>query len=34
MSNQDVEQYKISEEPYYESQEDEVALYEAAGLSI
>jgi len=30
MSDQDIEQYKISEEPYYESQEDEVALYEAA----
>jgi len=30
MSNQDIKQYKISEEPYYESQEDEVALYEAA----
>ncbi len=30
MSNQDIEQYQISEEPYYESQQDEVALYEAA----
>jgi len=30
MSDQNIEQYKISEEPYYESQEDEVALYEAA----
>jgi len=30
MSVQDIEQYKISEEPYYESQDDEVALYDAA----
>ncbi len=30
MSDQDIEQYKISEEPYYESQEDEVTLYSAA----
>ncbi len=30
MSDQDIKQYQISEEPYYESQEDEVALYEAA----
>ncbi len=30
MSNQDIEQYLISDEPYYESQEDEVALYQAA----
>lgn len=30
MSDQDTRQYKISEEPYYEPQTDEVALYEAA----
>ena len=30
MSDQDIEQYQINEEPYYESQEDEVALYSAA----
>lgn len=30
MSDQNIEQYKISEEPYYESQSDEVALYKAA----
>ncbi len=30
MSDQGIEQYRITKEPYYESQEDEVALYEAA----
>jgi len=30
MSNPDIEQYKISEEPFYEQQGKEVALYEAA----
>jgi nitric oxide reductase NorQ protein len=30
MSDIDIEQYKISEEPYYEAQNDEVALYTAA----
>ena len=30
MSDIDIEQYKITEEPFYEIQEDEVALYEAA----
>ncbi|MCW8909477.1 MAG: AAA family ATPase, partial [Gammaproteobacteria bacterium] len=30
MSDIDIEQYKITEEPFYEVQEDEVALYEAA----
>jgi len=30
MSDHDIEQYQINEEPYYESQEDEVALYSAA----
>jgi nitric oxide reductase NorQ protein len=30
MSDQDIEQYKITEEPFYEAQSDEVALYEAA----
>ncbi len=30
MSDQNIEQYQINEEPYYESQEDEVALYSAA----
>ncbi|MCU7938535.1 MAG: CbbQ/NirQ/NorQ/GpvN family protein [gamma proteobacterium symbiont of Bathyaustriella thionipta] len=30
MSVQDIEQYKISEQPYYESQHDEVSLYDAA----
>ena len=30
MSDQNIEQYKITEEPFYEPQEDEVALYEAA----
>lgn len=30
MSDHDIEQYQVNEEPYYESQEDEVALYSAA----
>jgi nitric oxide reductase NorQ protein len=30
MSNEDIEQYQITEQPYYEAQENEVALYEAA----
>ncbi len=30
MTDTDIEQYKISEEPYYEQQENEVALYKAA----
>lgn len=30
MSVQDIEQYKINPEPYYESQHDEVELYDAA----
>lgn len=30
MSDQNIEQYQITEEPYYESQNNEVALYEAA----
>jgi len=30
MTDIDIEQYKITEEPFYEAQEDEVALYEAA----
>ncbi len=30
MTDIDIEQYKISEEPFYEAQDDEVALYEAA----
>ena len=30
MSDQDIEQYKITEEPFYEAQDNEVALYEAA----
>ena len=30
MSDQNIEQYKITEEPFYEAQEDELALYEAA----
>jgi nitric oxide reductase NorQ protein len=30
MSNIDIDQYKISTEPYYESVADEIALYEAA----
>ena len=30
MSDQNIEQYKITEEPYYESQGNEIALYEAA----
>ncbi|NOZ37297.1 MAG: CbbQ/NirQ/NorQ/GpvN family protein [Gammaproteobacteria bacterium] len=29
-SNIDIEQYKITEQPFYEAQQDEVALYEAA----
>ncbi len=30
MSSNEIEQYKISEEPFYQAQEDEVELYEAA----
>ena len=30
MTDINIEQYKITEEPFYEAQEDEVALYEAA----
>ena len=30
MSDVDIEQYKITEEPYYEAQDDEIALYKAA----
>ncbi|MCK4706000.1 MAG: CbbQ/NirQ/NorQ/GpvN family protein [Gammaproteobacteria bacterium] len=30
MSDQNIEQYKITEEPFYAAQENEVALYEAA----
>jgi len=30
MSDQNIEQYKVTEEPYYESQANEIALYEAA----
>jgi len=30
MTDIDIEQYKITEEPFYEAQSDEVALYEAA----
>jgi len=30
MSDIDIEQYKVSKEPYYEVQDDEVALYAAA----
>ena len=30
MTDIDIEQYKIKQEPYYEAQDDEVALYEAA----
>jgi len=30
MTDIDIEQYRITEEPFYEAQDDEVALYEAA----
>jgi nitric oxide reductase NorQ protein len=33
MSSVDIEQYKITEEPFYQPQEDEIALYEAAYAS-
>jgi len=33
MTDIDIEQYKIKEEPFYEAQEDEVELYEAAYAS-
>lgn len=33
MTDIDIEQYKITEEPFYEAQEDEVELYEAAYAS-